>query len=170
MLRFQTFRRFQSTQAYKDTVSLLKTDLKKAMKEKNTVKKDTVKGLMSLIKNKEIDTKPAQHNEFLLFELFCKAVSQRRDSAKEYITLKRPELAEKEEQEITVIEGYLKQLPVASQEEVEQRVTELLAQLQKDGPLKLNQIFSKVPWDAVKNEWRASDNAVRATIARLSRK
>lgn len=163
------FIRFQSSTAYKSTVSLLKTDLKTAMKEKNALKKDTVKGLLSLIKNKEIDTKESQHTEFLLYELFSKAISQRRDSIKEYTELKRPELAQKEQDEIEVIQGYLKQLPVASEEEVQAKVTELLEKLNaKD--LKLNQIFKQVPWDTVKNEWKASESSVRAAIVKQMKK
>lgn len=166
-IMLRVFARFQSTQAYKATVAQLKTDLKSAMKSKDTVKKDTVKGLLSSIKNKEIDTKPNQHTEFLLHELFTKAISQRRDSIKEFQD-KRPELAEKEEQEVKLIEAYLDQLPVASSEEVEAKVRALLADLLKDGPLKLNEIFKLVPWDEVK-EWNTSEKTVRATIARFSK-
>lgn len=161
--------RFQSTQAYKDAIATLKTDLKLAMREKNQLKRDTVKGLLSAIKNKEIDTKPSQHNEFLLFELYSKAITQRKDSAAEYLKLDRAELAEKEQKEIEVIKTYLADLPVATQEEIDEKVKALLEEIMKDGPVKIGQVFGKVQWDVVKNEWKASESAVRATIAKIHR-
>lgn len=123
---------------------------------------------MSAIKNKEIDTKPNQHNEFLLFELYSKSISQRRDSKAEYEKLGRPELAEKEQKEIEIIQTYLNALPVASQSEIEAKVNELLDTLIKETPdLKIGQIFSKVNWQQVNDEWKASDASVRGTIAKL---
>lgn len=164
------FVRFQSTQHYKDSLALLKTDLKKSMLAKDTVSRDTIKGLLSAIKNKEIDTKPDQHNEFLLFQLYSKSISQRQDSAKEYQKLQREELAAKELKEIEIIDKYLKALPVASQEEVEAKVRDLLQDLLASGEaLKLGQVYGKVNWDIVKTEWKADEKAVKGTIAKIFR-
>ncbi|KAH3686007.1 hypothetical protein WICPIJ_003007 [Wickerhamomyces pijperi] len=160
--------RHQSTQHYKDSLALLKTDLKKSMLAKDTVSRDTIKGLLSSIKNKEIDTKPDQHNEFLLFQLFSKSISQRLESAKEYESLQRSELAEKELKEVEIIKKYLHALPVASQEEVESKVKELLTGLLAENEsIKLGQVYGKVNWEIVKNEWNADEKAVKGTIAKL---
>ncbi|KAH3673306.1 hypothetical protein WICMUC_003766 [Wickerhamomyces mucosus] len=170
VIRSQTFQslRFQSTQAYKDSIALLKTDLKKSMLAKDTIKRDTIKGLLSNIKNKEIDAKPSQHNEFLLYELFNKNINQRKDSVKEYQKLNRKDLSDKEILEIEIIQNYLNSLPVASSEEIESKVKEFLIEiLRKEPNLKLNQIFGKLNWNQIKIDWKASESQVKSQIVKL---
>ncbi|CCH41180.1 hypothetical protein BN7_717 [Wickerhamomyces ciferrii] len=159
------FVRFQSSSVYKDALALLKTDLKKAM-----LAKDTLKGLMSGIKNKEIDTKPANHNEFLLFELYNKFINQRNESVKEYQDNKRDDLVEKELKEIEIIKSYIDQLPVASIEEIETKVTDLIKGLQSEGKAKnIGEIMKSVDWKVVETEWKASQSSVRTAIAKIHR-
>lgn len=122
---------------------------------------------MSGIKNKEIDTKPEKHNEFLLFELYKKFIQQRQESVEEYKKNNRDDLVERETKEIEIIKTYLDALPVASQEVIEEKVTELINELQKDGPKKIGDIMRSVDWKKVEQEWRASDSSVRTAIAKI---
>ena len=84
----------------------LREDMKTAMKEKNEVALSTIRMLISAIKNREIELiKEADEAEVMA--VLTKAVKQRNDSATQYRAGARPELAEKEEAEIKVIERYL---------------------------------------------------------------
>ena len=84
----------------------LREDMKTAMKEKNELALSTIRMLISAIKNREIELiKEADETEVMA--VLTKAVKQRHDSATQYRAAARPELAEKEEAEIKVIERYL---------------------------------------------------------------
>jgi uncharacterized protein YqeY len=154
------FKRLQSTQAYTQFLTLLKNDLKQSMKAKDHLKKDTIKGLLSQIKNMEIDTK--NQDEYMLSDLFNKAIKQRKDAIEQFT--ERPDLKEKEEQEMVVIHQYLKSLPVTSKEELESKVVKLLEDNQGKS---IKEIFSAIKWDQLTKEWNCNDKMIRAAIGRL---
>ncbi|GCF00583.1 altered inheritance of mitochondria protein 41 mitochondrial [Zygosaccharomyces mellis] len=163
--RLAGFVRFNSTEPYNAALGGLKKDLKKAMLAKDELKKTTIRSLLSTIKNKEIDNRDKIFDEFTLFDLYSKLISQRRDSITEFLNNKREDLVDKEQHEIEIIEQYMKELPVSSKEEVNLRVLQLLRDLkEKDPNLQMKQIFGKINWKTVNSEWKASANAVRASI------
>ncbi|SCU89492.1 LAFA_0E18514g1_1 [Lachancea sp. 'fantastica'] len=158
--------RWVNSQAYEDSIKMLKTDLKKAMLAKDDFKKTTIRGLLSGIKNKEIDSKGKSLDEFTLHELYSKLIAQRAESIKQFEQNNRPELIEREKKETELIQGYLGQLPVASRAEVDSHVMELLQKLRKTEPaLQLKDVFGKIDWKTVPNEWKASASHIRASIA-----
>ena len=80
----------------------MKTAMKAGDKERLTVIRMTI----SAIKNIEIDTRE-ELTDTATLAVVEKLVKQRRESAKQYRDADRPELAEKEEWEITVLAHYL---------------------------------------------------------------
>ncbi len=96
-------------------------DMKTAMKEKNAERLSVLRMVKSALMNKKIEK-----GEDLTDEEVSKALQtmlkQRRDSAEQYENAGRTELAEKEQQEITVIEDYLPQSATA--EEIEKAVSQ----------------------------------------------
>ncbi|KAL3233635.1 Altered inheritance of mitochondria protein 41, mitochondrial [Nakaseomyces bracarensis] len=150
---------------YSTLMTTLKQDMKDAMVKKDQLRKTAIKSIMSTIKNSEIDMKNKELDAFALHDAFTKMVQQRTDSVKDYVANKRQDLADKENQEIEVISKYLKDIPVASKEDIEKKVVEFLEELKKSEPdLQLKQIFSKFDWDKITNEWKASQKAIRAAI------
>lgn len=151
---------------YTTLMATLKQDMKDAMIKKDQLKKTAIKSIMSTIKNSEIDMKKkGELDEFALHDTFTKMIQQRTDSVQEYVANKRDDLAEKEKQEIEVIGKYLKDIPVASKEEIEAKVIEFLQELKKNEPdLQLKQVFSKFDWDKITNEWKASQKAIRSAV------
>lgn len=161
--------RFNSTgpsPALETAVSVLKKDLKKAMLAKDAIKRDTIKGLMSSIKNKQIDDK--NFDEFALFDLYKKSIQQRRDSILEYTKLGRNDLVEREVAELEIIETYMDELPVASDQELTEKINELLSSL-ADETLSMKDVMKKVDWAKAREEFRASEQSVRATLAKVFR-
>ncbi|CEP64078.1 Aim41p LALA0_S10e01772g [Lachancea lanzarotensis] len=155
-----------NSQAYDESLKILKTDLKKAMLAKDDFKKTTIRGLLSGIKNKEIDSKGKALDEFTLHELYTKLIAQRTESIKQFEQNNRPELIEREKRESEVIQGYLGQLPVASRAEVDLHVLKLLQELfQKEPALQLKDVFGKVDWKTVPSQWKATASVIRASIA-----
>lgn len=157
--------RFASNAAYNAALASLKKDLKQAMISKDDVKKTTIRSLLSTIKNKEIDSKEQDLNEFSLSEIYAKLINQRTDSIDEFQRNGREDLVAKEKKELEIIKGYLRELPVASKEEVDTKVAELLKTLREATPdLQLKQVFSKIDWKTLPTEWKASPNTIKSSI------
>ncbi len=100
----------------------LNNDLKDAMRAKDQVKMQTLRSLKTVLKT---DASEAALSEADEINRLSKAAKQRRDSAAMFDEGGRTELAEKERQELAIIESYLpKQL---SEQEVETIVKETIA-------------------------------------------
>ncbi|SMN20233.1 similar to Saccharomyces cerevisiae YOR215C AIM41 Putative protein of unknown function [Maudiozyma saulgeensis] len=157
--------RFNSTEAYTAAITNLKKDLKTSMINKNDLEKNTIKGLLSEIKNMEIDNKGNHNDEFLLFDTYSKLIHQRHDSIENYLANNREDMANKEKQEVEIIKKYQNLLPVATQEEIDEKVIELLRFIKKEEPnLQLKQVFGKVNWKTTSEQWKASPKSIRSSI------
>ena len=89
-----------------DLEKTIQKDLVDAQKNKDQEKVDTLRLVMSEIKNRRIDSgKDLKENEIL--EILRKEIKKRKDSIKAFKDGGREELAKKEEQEISIIEKYL---------------------------------------------------------------
>lgn len=157
--------RFASNATYNTALASLKKDLKQAMISKDDVKKTTIRSLLSTIKNKEIDNKGKDLDEFSLSEIYTKLINQRNDSISEFLKNGREDLVTKEKQELEIIQSYLHELPVASKEEIDTKVSDLLNDLRSSSPdLQLKQVFGKIDWKTLPTEWKASANAIKSSI------
>lgn len=85
------------------------SDLKEAMKAGDALRRDTLRMLDSAIKNVEIEKKKREEglSEEETFEVISRAVKQRQDSIRQFIDGGRPELAEKEREELDVLMLYM---------------------------------------------------------------
>lgn len=93
----------------------LETDIVTAMKAKEADKLTTLRMVKSALKNKEID-KREPLTEAEEQAVLTTMIKQRKDSATQFRDGNRPELAEKEEEEIALIEIYMPQ--AASDDEI----------------------------------------------------
>ena len=81
-------------------------DVKDAMRAGDTLRRDTLRMVISALKNKRIEL-GRDLTEADEFGVLSTAVKSRVDSAEQYDKAERPELAQKERAEIEVIEVYL---------------------------------------------------------------
>ncbi|MDO8513236.1 MAG: GatB/YqeY domain-containing protein [bacterium] len=88
-----------------DLQNKIDSDLIQAQKEKNEQVRDTLRYLKSAFKNASIQ-KQAELTEQEIVSVIQKEIRQRKDAVLQYRST-RPELAAKEEQEISIIEVYL---------------------------------------------------------------
>ena len=100
-------------------------DMTAAMKAKDAARTSTLRMVKAAITNREKEGGAAITDEEVL-KLLRSQVKQRRDSVEQYQKGGRPELAQKEQAEIVIIEEYLPQ--AASQEEIDQAVAAALAE------------------------------------------
>jgi len=90
-------------------------DLKSAMKEKNTIKTQTIRGILTEIMKVE-KTNGSEITEDKLNSLLKKLYSQREESAKIYKSSNRMDLFEKENAELLILKEYLpKEIPFDEQ-------------------------------------------------------
>ena len=104
------------------------SDLKEAMKSGDTFKRDTLRMLDSMIKNTEIEKLKKEEglSDAEVQEVIARAVKQRKDSVAQYTSGGRPELAEKENQEIEILMGYMPEQ--MGEDKVREVVKEIIAQ------------------------------------------
>lgn len=84
----------------------IQEDMKSAMRAKDMFRLGTIRMLLAAIKQREVDERIELSDSDVL-AVINKMIKQRRESAAQFQEAKRPELAEKEEQEITILNAYL---------------------------------------------------------------
>ncbi len=85
----------------------LDADLKDAMRAKNELTTSVVRMLKSAIKYKEVEPGASVLDDSGVMKVIASMVKQRRDSVQQYTDAKRADLADKEEKEIAILQGYL---------------------------------------------------------------
>jgi uncharacterized protein YqeY len=107
--------------------------MKEAMRAKDSLRLNTIRQIRTSVKNKEIDERRELDDQEII-GVISMLVKQRKESAQLYREGARPELAEKEEQELAVLQEFL---PAQLGEEeirsiIEEAVTETGAASMKD--------------------------------------
>lgn len=119
------------------------SDLKTAMKEGDTAKRDVLRLLDSAIKNTEIEKRKKDQglSDEEILEVLSRAVKQRNDSIEQFEKGGRPELAEKEKAEIVVISAYLPEQ--LGRDEVVASVKEIVAGMGQLGPSDFGRVMGQ---------------------------
>ncbi|KKJ01453.1 GatB/YqeY domain-containing protein [Prochlorothrix hollandica] len=117
-------------------------DIKTAMKAKDKIRLETVRGIKKLILEKETEIRPMGRDSLNPEEelgILTQLAKQRRDSIDQYQKADRPELAEKEAQELVILEEYLpQQLPEA---EVRAIIEAIIAQVGASSPKDMGKVM-----------------------------
>lgn len=116
----------------------LNNAIKQAMRDKDRDVLQTLRMLSAALKQIEVDQRLEISDEVVTHE-FVRQVKQRRDAAKQYRDAARPELAEREEAEIAIIQRFLpRQLTDAEMQSAVDQVlveTELPREIRSMGAL-----------------------------------
>ena len=101
----------------------LKDDLKTAMRDKDIVKRDSIRAVNTMIKQIEVDERKELNDEDII-KLLQRGIKQREESIAQYKAASREDLIEKEQGQIDVFSLYLpKQL---SDEELESAMKDII--------------------------------------------
>lgn len=103
-------------------------DIKSAMKAKDKIRLETVRGIKKAILEKEVALRPKGQDSLTKeqeIELLAQQAKQRRDSIEQYQKAGREDLAEKEQQELAILETYLPEQ--VDDAELESIVDEIIA-------------------------------------------
>ena len=107
---------------------------KDAMKARDTARLSTVRLILAAIKDKDIANRglaKEQASDDEILQLLAKMIKQREESVKIYVDGGRPELADKERAEITVIQGFMPEQ--LSDEKVREICAAVVAELGAQG-------------------------------------
>lgn len=105
----------------------LTSAMKAAMKAKEKERLGVIRSMLAAIKQVEVDNRTTLEDDAEILPLLDKMLKQRRDSHQQYLDADRPELAEQEAYEMTIIQTFLPQ-PL-SQEEIAQMIDEAVADI-----------------------------------------
>lgn len=123
----------------KDRIS---DEIKTAMKAKDKLRLETVRGIKKVILEKESEIRAKGRedlNEEEELAVLTQLAKQRRDSITQYNDAGRPELADKEAQELTILEEYLP--AQLSDAEVEAVIDEVIAEVGASGPRDMGKVM-----------------------------
>jgi hypothetical protein len=109
----------------------LDEDMKAAMRQKDQLRLSTIRMLKSAVKYREIEIMKTLDDAGIQ-SVISSEIKRRRDSVEQYRAGNRNDLADKENAEIRVLQGYLPQQ--LSAEELAAKVDEVIAQVGAQGP------------------------------------
>jgi len=122
----------------------LDEDLKSAMRAKDSLRMNTIRGLKSAVKYREIELMKPLDDAGIL-GVAATEIKRRRDSVEQYRAGNRPDLADKEEAEIRLLQDYLPQQLSAS--ELEAKVDEVIARIGAMGPKDMGAVMKALLTD-----------------------
>ena len=124
-----------------DLKTTIQNDMKAAMKAHEPVKVGALRMLISEIKKKEID-KRAPLDETEIQKTISSMLKQRADSIEAFTKGNRPDLAEKEKEEASLLKAYLPQQ--LSQQEVEKIVADAIQETGANAPADIGKVMKAV--------------------------
>jgi uncharacterized protein len=116
----------------------VQADLAEAMRARDDVRKTALRMLSAAFKNAAIEARGELSDEVAL-AVIQKQAKQRRESIVEFEKGGRPDLVEKEQAELTVLEAYLPQQ--VSREEVEAAARKLVSETGASGPRDIGKVM-----------------------------
>ena len=116
-------------------------DMKTAMRAKDADRLGTIRMLLAAMKQKEVDER-VELDDATVVSIVDKLIKQRKDAATQYEAGGRPDLADKEKSEITVLEVYLPQR--LGPEEIAAAVKAIVIELGASGPGDMGKVMAAV--------------------------
>lgn len=143
----------------------METDLKTAMKAKDTVTRDALRYVISAFKYAEIENRTELSDEEEM-RVLKQQVKQRQDSIEQFRAGNREDLVEKEEVQLKVLERYLPQQ--MSDDELHKLVADGIAEVGAEGPKDMGKVMGLVKGKAGDSvDGRRLSSAVKDALAAL---
>ena len=120
----------------------LANDMKDAMRQRDTVKRDTIRLLLSAIGYEEKAKRTDALDDDDVTQVLSKQAQQRRDSIEAYQKGDRPDLVAKEEAELAIVVEYLPQ-PLTA-DEINEIVRSVIAEVNPVGPQDMGKVMGRI--------------------------
>ena len=118
----------------------LKQDLKEAMRNKQIIKRDSIRAINTMIKQIEVDERrELDDNEII--KLIQKGIKQRQEAIRQYQEAKRDDLVQKEQSQIDIFKTYLP--TQLNDSELEQEVRKIIDEVKANSLKDMGKIMSR---------------------------
>lgn len=121
-----------------ELLAQIEQDLKTAMKERDETRRDALRMLLTAIKVKEKEIKHLP-DEAQIRQVISSQIKQRRDAAEQFTQGGRKDLAEKEEAELRILQGFLPE--ALSRDALEALVDEVIGEVGASGPKDMGRVM-----------------------------
>jgi uncharacterized protein YqeY len=139
-------------------------DLKAAMRSGETARRDTIRLLTAALKQREVDERKVLTDADVL-AVIEKMIKQRRDSIAQFEQGGRQDLADKEKQELTLLQAYMPQ--AMGEDEVAAAVAAAVAETGATGPADMGKVMAVLkPKLAGRADMAKVSVAVKARLAK----
>lgn len=136
------------------------SDVKTAMKEKDSVRLGALRFLQAAIKYREIEVRPNAITPEDVMGVVKKLAKQRKESIEQYQAASRQDLVDQETAELKVLEAYLP--AQLGKEQIEQIVIDVIATLGAKSPKDMGSVIKEV----IARTSGAADNKTVSEIAK----
>lgn len=148
---------------------IIKDQIKDALRTKDTIRLDTLRGLVALFLNEIMTGKTKLDGEFLpddsVLALIRRSVKQRKDSIDQFTRGGRKDLADKEKAELNILQSFLPNL--MAREEIKIIASQRIEALKSNGTFDPKSI-GKITGSIMKElAGKADGNDVKAVIEEL---
>jgi len=140
-------------------------ELKEAMRSKKELTTSVLRMLKSAIKYKEVEPGGKPLDDKGVLQVIATLIKQRRDSVEQFRAGGRPELADKEEKEIALLQAYLP--AQLTQEQLAAEVRAAIAAVGATGPKDMGAVMKALmPKVQGKAEGKAISDEVKAQLSK----
>ena len=140
-------------------------DLKEAMKNKDTLKKDTITMLRAAILQVEKDSQKTLNDDEIC-AIVAKEVKKRKESVKEYEDAGREDIANSLKQEVEILSKYLPEQ--LTEDEIEKLVVEAISESGATSPKDMGRVMSILrPKTAGKADGKLVSDIVKQKLANM---
>ena len=133
----------------------LKEDLKVSLKERDEVKTGTLRMLMAAITNKEKEGKEVTDEQ--LQDVVATEAKKRREASDAFLKGARPELAEKEQQELKILFAYLPDQ--LTEEQIQERAKKAIKEAKHFGNVNIVASSSDSSFNYIPKQYDMPENA-----------
>jgi uncharacterized protein YqeY len=145
----------------------IQSDITAAMRARDEQRLSTLRMIKTALKNKEIDKMSALTDQEAQ-QVLTTMVKQRKDSIEQFTKGGRPELAQKEAAEITLIETYLPK--AASTEDIQKAVRDTIAEMgaptMKDMGMVMKNVMAKFQAQGARVDGKVVSETVKQELAK----
>lgn len=139
-------------------------DLKAAMRSGDTARRDTIRLLLAALKQREVDERKALSDADVL-AVIEKMIKQRRDSISQFKQGGRQDLADKEQQELALLQTYMPQ--ALSEAEIAAAVAAAMAETGATGAADMGKVMALLkPRLAGRADMSRVSTAVKAQLSK----
>lgn len=139
-------------------------DVKSAMRSGDTARRDTIRLLLAALKQREVDERKTMSDTDVL-GVIEKMIKQRRDSISQFEQGGRQDLADKEKQELALLQDYMPQ--AMGEDELAAAVVAAVAETGASGPADMGKVMAVLkPKLAGRADMSKVSAAVKAQLTR----